>query len=66
MSRGFVKEEDQEEVPMVVPRAHLPFGVTNYVTINGFNLLKEEQNTLLEEIKYLNEQLSGTNKLHYR
>ena len=34
MSRGFVKEGDQEEVPMILPRAFLPSGVTNYVTKN--------------------------------
>ncbi len=28
MSRGFVKEDDQEDIPIVLPRAHLPVGVT--------------------------------------
>lgn len=32
MSRGFVKEDDQEEIPMVPQRAYLPEGVTNFVT----------------------------------
>ena len=32
MSRGFVKEDDQEEIPIVPPRANLPEGVPNYVT----------------------------------
>ncbi len=36
MSRGFVKEDDQEEVPMVPRRAYLPEGVTNFVTPNGY------------------------------
>ena len=42
MSRGFVKEDDQEEKPIIPPRAALPNGVTNYVTSNGLSLLKEE------------------------
>jgi transcription elongation factor GreB len=33
MSRGFVKEDDQEETPIVPPRADLPEGVVNYVTL---------------------------------
>ncbi len=49
MSGGFVKEGDQEEVPLVNPRAHLPAGVANYVTPNGMQELKDEQNTLMEE-----------------
>ena len=45
MSRGFVKEDDQEETPIVPPRADLPEGVTNYVTQAGMNeLLAEKQN----------------------
>ncbi len=63
MSRGFVKEGDQEEVPMVPPRAHLPAGVTNYVTPHGFNSLKEEESTLLEEIKHLSEQSDKDNRV---
>jgi transcription elongation factor GreB len=35
MSRGFVKEDDQEEVPIVPQRAYLPEGVTNFVTRTG-------------------------------
>ncbi|TBW29159.1 GreA/GreB family elongation factor [Gramella sp. KN1008] len=42
MSRGFVKEGDQEEPPMIPPRAALPEGVTNYVTPNGLEDLKTE------------------------
>jgi len=53
MSRGFVKEDDQEEVPMVPPRAHLPAGVPNYVTRAGMDELLSEQLALLNEIKTL-------------
>lgn len=42
MSRGFVKEGDQEEPPMIPPRAALPAGVTNYVTPTGLEALKKE------------------------
>ncbi|MAN26459.1 MULTISPECIES: GreA/GreB family elongation factor [Mesonia] len=42
MSRGFVKEEDQEEAPIIPPRAALPAGVTNYVTPNGYEALQQE------------------------
>lgn len=49
MSRGFVKEGDQEEVPMVPPRAFLPAGVVNYVTPTGLELLLQERQHLLEE-----------------
>ena len=49
MSRGFVKEDDQEEVPMVPPRADLPEGVTNYVTPAGMEELQAEKRTLMEE-----------------
>ena len=49
MSRGFVKEDDQEEIPMVPPRAHLPEGVTNYVTQVGMNELLAEKQMLLNE-----------------
>lgn len=49
MSRGFVKEDDQEEVPMVPPRAHLPEGVPNYVTQAGMDELLAEQQALMNE-----------------
>lgn len=49
MSRGFVKEDDQEETPMVPPRADLPDGLTNYVTPNGMKELLAEKETLLKE-----------------
>ena len=38
MSRGFVKESDQEEFPMIPPRADLPLGMVNYVTEFGYDL----------------------------
>jgi len=63
MSRGFVKEGDQEETPMVPPRAHLPNGVTNYVTPNGFEELKNEQNSLIEERNVLKEQSAENNRV---
>ncbi len=49
MSRGFVKEGDQEEIPMVPPRAELPEGVTNYVTRVGFDQLLTEKQMLINE-----------------
>lgn len=42
MSRGFIKEGDQEEIPMVPPRAYLPEGLPNYVTKEGLAALNEE------------------------
>ncbi len=49
MSRGFVKEDDQEEIPMVPPRADLPEGVTNYVTRVGMEELLAEKQMLNQE-----------------
>ena len=49
MSRGFIKEGDQEEIPMVPPRAYLPEGVPNYVTKEGLDALKEELKSLESE-----------------
>ncbi len=49
MSRGFVKEDDQEEVPMVPPRADLPAGLTNYVTPKGMDALATEKKDLIGE-----------------
>lgn len=46
MSRGFVKEEDQEEAPIIPPRAALPNGVTNYVTPKGYQDLLDELKAL--------------------
>jgi transcription elongation factor GreB len=49
MSRGFVKEDDQEEAPFIPPRAALPDGVPNHVTPRGLQLLQDERTALLEE-----------------
>ena len=53
MSRGFVKEDDQEEVPMVTPRADLPEGVTNYITQVGMDELLLEKQLLIDKIDHL-------------
>tara|TARA_R100001015_G_C4541659_1_gene105516 strand:- start:94 stop:681 length:588 start_codon:yes stop_codon:yes gene_type:complete len=53
MSRGFVKEDDQEEVPMVPPRADLPEGTPNYVTPNGLKELEAEKKELEKELEDL-------------
>ena len=50
MSRGFIKEGDQEEIPMVPPRAYLPEGVPNYVTKEGLTALNEELAILQAEL----------------
>ena len=49
MSRGFVKEDDQEEIPIVPQRAYLPDGVPNFVTLVGMNELLAEQQLLINE-----------------
>jgi transcription elongation factor GreB len=49
MSRGFVKEDDQEEIPMVPQRAFLPEGVTNFVTSAGIDQLLAEKQLLVNE-----------------
>jgi transcription elongation factor GreB len=54
MSRGFVKEGDQEEVPMVPQRAYLPEGVPNFVTRNGMEQLLAEKEALIQEKENLN------------
>jgi transcription elongation factor GreB len=54
MSRGFVKEDDQEEVPIVPQRAYLPEGVTNFVTPYGMNQLLAEKQMLVNEKNDLN------------
>ncbi|TXF88758.1 transcription elongation factor GreA [Neolewinella aurantiaca] len=43
MSRGFVKESDQEELPLIPERAPLPSGTTNYVTPAGLTALEKER-----------------------
>ncbi|MBS9523028.1 GreA/GreB family elongation factor [Litoribacter ruber] len=55
MSRGFVKEEDQEEAPIIPPRAALPAGVANYVTPEGLQALLDEK-AELEMAKSQNKQ----------
>jgi len=55
MSRGFVKEDDQEEIPMVPLRADLPPGVTNYVTPAGMNELLAEKQQLTDEKQHLSQ-----------
>jgi transcription elongation factor GreB len=54
MSRGFVKEDDQEEIPLVPQRAYLPEGVTNFVTPFGMNQLLAEKQMLVNEKNNLN------------
>lgn len=54
MSRGFVKEDDQEEIPIVPQRAYLPEGVTNFVTPFGMNQLLAEKQMLEIERNNLN------------
>ena len=54
MSRGFVKEDDQEEIPIVPQRAYLPDGVTNFVTPFGMDQLLAEKQTLINERENLN------------
>ena len=49
MSRGFIKEGDQEEVPRVPMRAYLPEGVPNFVTKEGLEALKAELKSLENE-----------------
>jgi len=54
MSRGFVKEDDQEEVPLVPPRAYLPEGAINFVTPQGMHQLLAEREMLVNERNNLN------------
>ena len=49
MSRGFVKEDDQEEVPIVPQRAYLREGVANFVTSAGMDQLLAEKQILISE-----------------
>ena len=49
MSRGFVKEDDQEDIPIVPQRAYLPEGVTNFVTRPGMDQLLDEKQMLINE-----------------
>jgi transcription elongation factor GreB len=54
MSRGFVREDDQEEIPIVPQRAYLPEGLTNFVTPKGMNQLLAEKQMLENEKNNLN------------
>lgn len=54
MSRGFVKEDDQEEAPFIPPRAALPGGVINYVTPYGYEQLLKERDSLEEKSVNIN------------
>src|ERR1035437_640061 len=49
MSRGFVKEDDQEEIPMVPQRAYLREGATNFATPTGMDQLLAEKLMLVSE-----------------
>jgi len=49
MSRGFVKEDDQEETPIIPPRAALPASAINYVTPQGLLQLSAEKDSLEQE-----------------
>lgn len=53
MSRGFVKEEDQEEAPFIPPRASLPAGVINYVTPFGHQQLLDEREAIEKQRREL-------------
>jgi transcription elongation factor GreB len=63
MSRGFVKEDDQEEVPMVPQRAYLPEGMTNFVTPSGMNQLLDERQRLVNEKDNLNSASENENRI---
>ncbi len=62
MSRGFVKEDDQEEAPIIPKRPPIPQGVTNYVTSFGLQQLKKE----LEDLEEEQAQLDKDNEREYR
>ena len=49
MSRGFVKEGDQEEIPMIPPRSDLPPGTVNFVTELGYDQLLAERDQMIYE-----------------
>ena len=49
MSRGFIKEDDQEDIPIVPQRAFLPDGVPNFVTPAGMDQLLAEKQMLIRE-----------------
>jgi len=49
MSRGFVREGDQKEVPIVPQRAYLPEGVANFVTPEVMDQLLKEKEEIIRE-----------------
>ena len=49
MSRGFVREDDQEEPVFIPARAPIPAGMDNLVTPRGLKLLREERAQLERE-----------------
>ena len=49
MSRGFVKEDDSQQPPIIPPRAALPPGTPNYVTPAGLEQLRAELTALEAE-----------------
>lgn len=49
MSRAFTKEDDAGAALLVVPRAPLPSGAPNYVTLRGLRRLQAEQAALERE-----------------
>src|SRR5699024_2529185 len=53
MSRGFVREGDQEEAPIIPPRAALPEGTPNYVTPTGLDLLLDERTDIERQMETL-------------
>jgi len=53
MSRGFVKEDDQEEPPFIPPRAALPAGEINYVTRVGLDQLLVERKDIEHQLTSL-------------
>jgi transcription elongation factor GreB len=63
MSRGFVKEDDQEEVPIVPKRAYLPEGVTNFVTPDGMAQLLAERELLTGEKNNLDSANENENRV---
>lgn len=66
MSRGFVREGDQEEEPIIAPRAPLPDGHVNHVTIRGMEMLEEERSQLESEKKSLRASDPEKNRVEIR
>ncbi len=66
MSRGFVREGDQEEEPIIAPRAPLPEGIINHVTAHGLELLLKEQESLEADKRRLQTDKSSEHRLEIR